>query len=339
MASFAHLLSARAFQFKTRQALLILNPQNIFLSPQAHLNVLNVAAVTENVSSLASHFRTHGEVVWVHSKYAEPRTVNDGLGDSVHLDGEANRQDGSSAATPSTSQTNAPACAEDLFLSQSSGELSNVGSEASSFEIAECMKPLFVSEKDLVVVTSSYSALNSTSLLTTLRMKLITELYICGNTTNVSVYATTMEAAQHGFSIHLIGDCLGYRDETIHKRALDRLVCYTGASLVTTAEVLERRDKEPGVPLEEPPTNGVHPDIVTLSDYLQRMSLGRRVPGYKRRSDYSDTSSANSRPPSFSPASMSRSSTDYAYRPPSDSLEGDGFGGSQATEEKPCCRS
>lgn len=61
-------------------------------------------------------------------------------------------------------------------------------------------------EKDLQMIKTHYSAFSSTSLLLTLRTKLITELYICGCITNLSVYATAMDAARYGIRVTLVDD-------------------------------------------------------------------------------------------------------------------------------------
>lgn len=95
-----------------------------------------------------------------------------------------------------------------------------------------------VQPTDLQVTKTYYSAFSSTSLLSTLRMKLITELYVCGAMTNLNVYATSMDAARYGIKITLIEDCLGYRQRDRHDLALKRLVDMSDASVTTSAEVI-----------------------------------------------------------------------------------------------------
>ncbi|KAM0708708.1 hypothetical protein Q7P35_005361 [Cladosporium inversicolor] len=91
---------------------------------------------------------------------------------------------------------------------------------------------------DLQVTKAYYSAFSSTSLLSTLRMKLITELYVCGAMTNLNVYATSMDAARYGIKITLVEDCLGYRYKDRHDLAIKRLVDIMDASVTTSDQVI-----------------------------------------------------------------------------------------------------
>jgi nicotinamidase-related amidase/alkylated DNA repair dioxygenase AlkB len=91
---------------------------------------------------------------------------------------------------------------------------------------------------DLQVTKAYYSAFSSTSLLSTLRMKLITELYVCGAMTNLNVYATSMDAARYGIKITLVEDCLGYRQKERHDLAIKRLVNIMDARTTTSDQVM-----------------------------------------------------------------------------------------------------
>jgi len=95
-----------------------------------------------------------------------------------------------------------------------------------------------VQPTDLQVTKAYYSAFSSTSLLSTLRMKLITELYVCGAMTNLNVYATSMDAARYGIKITLVEDCLGYRQKDRHNLALKRLVNIMDARITTSDQVV-----------------------------------------------------------------------------------------------------
>ncbi|KAF2435653.1 Isochorismatase hydrolase [Tothia fuscella] len=130
---------------------------------------------------------------------------------------------------------------EELYLSTSKrGACCIPGSTGARF--SDQIKDSIMPSKDMVVVKSKYSAFNQTSLLISLRMKLITELYICGCMTNVSVYATIAEAARHGFTINIIEDCLGYRTVNRHELALSLMADGMGAYTVTSSEILEELD-------------------------------------------------------------------------------------------------
>jgi len=95
-----------------------------------------------------------------------------------------------------------------------------------------------VQPTDLQVTKAYYSAFSSTSLLSTLRMKLITELYVCGAMTNLNVYATSMDAARYGIKITLVEDCLGYRQKERHDLAIKRLVDIMDARVATSDQVI-----------------------------------------------------------------------------------------------------
>jgi alkylated DNA repair dioxygenase AlkB len=97
----------------------------------------------------------------------------------------------------------------------------------------------------LQLIKTFYSAFASTNLLTTLRAKLVTELYICGCTTNLSAFATAMDAARHGIRITLIDDCLGYRKKERHDMAIEKLRELMGARVMSCAQVLDRLKNPP----------------------------------------------------------------------------------------------
>jgi nicotinamidase-related amidase/alkylated DNA repair dioxygenase AlkB len=96
----------------------------------------------------------------------------------------------------------------------------------------------YIQPTDLQVTKAYYSAFSSSSLLSTLRMKLITELYVCGAMTNLNVYATSMDAARYGIKITLVEDCLGYRHKERHDLAIKRLVDIMDARVTTSDQVM-----------------------------------------------------------------------------------------------------
>jgi nicotinamidase-related amidase/alkylated DNA repair dioxygenase AlkB len=96
----------------------------------------------------------------------------------------------------------------------------------------------YIQPTDLQVTKAYYSAFSSSSLLSTLRMKLITELYVCGAMTNLNVYATSMDAARYGIKIILVEDCLGYRHKERHDLAIKRLVDIMDARVTTSDQVI-----------------------------------------------------------------------------------------------------
>jgi nicotinamidase-related amidase/alkylated DNA repair dioxygenase AlkB len=129
---------------------------------------------------------------------------------------------------------------EELFLTRTASREPCCIPNSFGAEYATQIKDMVDERRDLQLIKTFYSAFQSTNLLTTLRAKLVTELYICGCTTNLSVFATAMDAARHGISITLIDDCLGYRRKGRHDLAIKRLREIMGARVMTSAEVIDR---------------------------------------------------------------------------------------------------
>jgi nicotinamidase-related amidase/glutathione S-transferase len=94
-------------------------------------------------------------------------------------------------------------------------------------------------KKDLFAQKTYYSAFKDGSLVQTLRAKFVTEIYICGVLTNISIFATAMDAARHGYAITIVEDCVGYRSKARHNEALRRLQEFAGCELITSEELLE----------------------------------------------------------------------------------------------------
>jgi nicotinamidase-related amidase/alkylated DNA repair dioxygenase AlkB/glutathione S-transferase len=95
------------------------------------------------------------------------------------------------------------------------------------------------SKKDLFCQKSYYSAFRDGSLVQTLRARFVTEIYLCGALTNISIFATAMDAARHGYTITIIEDCVGYRSKARHDEALRRLREFAGCEMITSTELTE----------------------------------------------------------------------------------------------------
>ncbi|USP81632.1 hypothetical protein yc1106_08906 [Curvularia clavata] len=130
---------------------------------------------------------------------------------------------------------------------------------------------------DALIRTTNYSAFQGTNLLITLRARLVTELFICGCITNVSVLATVIDAARHGIKICVVEDCLGYCKENRHELALKRMDDFFDAYLVNSEEILE---KEPADITQKPPEcskdakGGSKNSEKTVEALMANMSLG-----------------------------------------------------------------
>jgi nicotinamidase-related amidase/alkylated DNA repair dioxygenase AlkB len=126
---------------------------------------------------------------------------------------------------------------EELFLRQSARAGPACQSNTPGADFVDAIKP-DIEKTDTVVQTTHYSAFQGTSLLLILRARLVTELYICGCITNVSVLATVVDAARHGIKINVVGDCLGYRKRSRHALALKRMEDFFDANIISSDDVL-----------------------------------------------------------------------------------------------------
>ncbi|OJD20936.1 hypothetical protein ACJ73_07728 [Blastomyces percursus] len=99
-------------------------------------------------------------------------------------------------------------------------------------------------ERDTILVKSDYSAFQSESLLLSFRTQFVRELYVCGSLSNVSVYATALDAVSHGLDVTLIEDCLGFRSFARHEDAMRRMADMMGANGITSKELAEEQDWE-----------------------------------------------------------------------------------------------
>lgn len=125
-------------------------------------------------------------------------------------------------------------------------------------EICDELVDVVDEDLDLIVTKHHYSAFDQTSLLTALRTKLVTEVYICGILTNVGVYSTAADAVQHGLQVTVVEDCLGYRSEDKHEEALRQMADIMGVNGIDSEEIIEESGGRavpdaltPGITLEE----------------------------------------------------------------------------------------
>ncbi|KAF1831547.1 hypothetical protein BDW02DRAFT_531736, partial [Decorospora gaudefroyi] len=127
---------------------------------------------------------------------------------------------------------------EELFLLKSEKRTPACVPDTYGAEFADVIARQFELPADVVIRTTNYSAFQGTNLLATLRARLVTELFICGCITNVSVLATVIDAARHGIRIYVIEDCLGFRKQTRHDTALKRMEELFSAYIVNSVDIL-----------------------------------------------------------------------------------------------------
>jgi nicotinamidase-related amidase/alkylated DNA repair dioxygenase AlkB len=259
---------------RTRQALLVLDLQNDLVSTGAMLYVDKPPNFLEQIINLAGAFRRAGSIIWIRSQFETHRPVNTG-GPNAEMVITDNELPGASSEEKSVvGRRSRPSKLLELYskMIESHSEEDNnnddeeVNAESEpeepydnetflSLELgkeARCVLPLSLgvnfsqlvaqakdTTKDIIFTKTHYSAFKSGALLQTLRGQFVTELFICGALTNISIFATAMDAARHGYTITLVEDCLGYRSKARHDEALRQLVEATGCEVMSSAEVIE----------------------------------------------------------------------------------------------------
>lgn len=112
--------------------------------------------------------------------------------------------------------------------------------------------PFVDTEKDMVLIKHHYSAFDATPLLLSLRMRLVTHIYLCGCLSNVSIYATAADAVRHGFEVTVVEDCMGYRSEAKHLDAMRQMADMLGVSGIDSEEIIDETGGEEPPDVEVP---------------------------------------------------------------------------------------
>jgi nicotinamidase-related amidase/glutathione S-transferase len=259
---------------RTRKALLALDLQNDIISTGGVLSVENPPNFVENAVDLAVHFRDSGnDVIWVRSIFERSRPVNASSGQSetvitdreLHIGrrvveaksrsisrrsqklpdrytklyeaGEDGLEDFAALRVDDNKEGD---ITSETFLTIEPGENPQIvlpGSPGANFSPFTSQN--IDTMRDLVFQKSYYSAFKDGTLVQTLRAKFVTEIYLCGALTNISIFATAMDAARHGYSITIVDDCLGYRSKDKHDEALRQLTEFTGCDIISSKEVLQ----------------------------------------------------------------------------------------------------
>ena len=149
-----------------------------------------------------------------------------------------------SIATPSRSPQ--PPSVNDAFLAGSDGGPSKnccvPGSPGCQFP--DSVLSSIDTRYDTLLVKSHYSAFRATPLLMSLRMKLVTELFLCGSLSNVAVYSTALDAVRHGFSVTVIEDCVGFRSRPVHEESMRQMADMMGVNGVTSTELIDEIEED-----------------------------------------------------------------------------------------------
>ncbi|RFU31854.1 hypothetical protein B7463_g4486, partial [Scytalidium lignicola] len=273
---------------QTRQALLVLDLQNDLVSPGGLLHVESPSSFVERTVNLANQFRTSGKVIWIRSRFEASRPVNDVAFDcenvitdheviqgmqkrlrsswrrrrsSILEQHEKELEADGDSTTELTGENIDEASRKEAFLTVHSCEQHTQAVEPDSpgADFCDSVKASMAGNDDMVFQKSYYSAFKDGSLVQTLRGQFVTEIYICGALSNISVFATAMDAARHGYAITLVEDCLGYGSKARHDEAVLRLTDFTGCAVITSNELIEsfqpRSKGKTGRPCTRKPTS------------------------------------------------------------------------------------
>ncbi|EXJ94825.1 hypothetical protein A1O1_03223 [Capronia coronata CBS 617.96] len=276
---------------ETKKALLLLDFQNDFVSPEGKLPVANVVSFLPNLIPLVAEFRAKGEVIWVGTEYKQPRsTISATTGAHSILLRHSLRQqdpdDGTSKYLNAPSDVRSPT--EDPL---SPSQQYDVTHDREAFlaplliatkyrccipgtpgaDYPDIIKNVIDPQQDLVILKSHYSAFTESPLLVHLRTRLITELYVCGSLSNIAVYATVLDAVCHGLQVTIVEDCLGFNDEKCHVEAMRQMADHMGANGIDCQEL---RDD----------LAGLLGDVVHEEEYTTRFQVSLPPPARRTKS-------------------------------------------------------
>lgn len=242
---------------ETKKALILLDFQNDFVSLDGKLPVANVLPFLPKLVPLVAEFREKGEVIWVGTEYKQPRPDLSPITGShsillKHFLKEQKRDDETTQCLGDSGDARSPS--EDPLSPSKNLDVTHdreaflapvltmtryrcciAGSVGVQYP--DIIRSAMDSQLDMIMLKSHYSAFVDTSLLMHLRTRLITELYICGSLSNISVYATVLDAVCHGLQVTIIEDCLGYNDESCHIEAVRQMADDMGAKGIDSQEL------------------------------------------------------------------------------------------------------
>lgn len=228
-------------KLNTRKALVIVDAQNDFLSPDGALPVTLPNNLVGHIADLVKAFRPHGDVIWVRSVFEDSRDPDE---ESI-LTSEAPMIGGRRAVArgrrPQANPHDQPSsdCPEAFLTTGGHDRPACVRKGTAGAELPDTLKEI-AEKKDISFVKSHYSAFRSEELLQRLRMKFVTEIFLCGSMTNIGIQASAVDAASHGLDITIVEDCCGRRNSMRHNNALKQIMKTTGCEVVSAKEVAEK---------------------------------------------------------------------------------------------------
>ena len=233
----------------TRKALIILDLQNDFVSSQGALAITEPEGLVPRTLELAKAFRASGagDVVWVRSEFERHRPLSP-TGDQIvtrDMPPFVRRHASARGRLPASKEhDNAAMEADDeAFLSVSAGKDKPlcVRRGTPGAEFAPGVKDAVETGRDILFTKTHYSAFaaGQQQLVQLLRSRFVTEMYVCGALTNVSVYATALDAGRHGYDMTIVEDCCGYRSPGRHMNAKQQLKELTGFGVIDSQDLVE----------------------------------------------------------------------------------------------------
>ncbi|KAI1079837.1 hypothetical protein F5B20DRAFT_590391 [Whalleya microplaca] len=266
----------------TRRALIVIDAQNDFLAEEGALPIKIPLDLPERLADLATDFRqSGGDVIWVCSQFDKSRSLQDEQVLTSDRPAQIRSSDIARGrrrhASPQIAQTTE--CPEAFLTQESPKQPKCVRPGTPGIEMHPTVANA-VGPKDYSLVKTYYSAFRSEQLLRLLRMRFVTELFICGCMTNISIMATAVEAASHGYTITIVDDCCGFQSMMRHRCAVKRIADTTGCDVLTAEAVLGSfKPAKPKVASKRP-------------DHRPAVGSGGRLPTVRRAEEEDGTAAS-----------------------------------------------
>lgn len=229
----------------TRKALVVLDLQRDFVCADGALPVTEPEGFVSRTLELVKAFRSSnaGDVIWVRTEFERNRPLNPEDDKILVSDLPIRRTAGGGARRPpSRSSDKALEKDDEAFLTVSPGssEQPCVRKGTPGAELAPEVKDAVVADRDIVFTKTDYSAFapGQQKLVQMLRGRFVTRMYLCGALTNVSIYATALDAGMHGYEMTLVEDCCGFRREIRHLNAVKQLANITGCGTTNSPDII-----------------------------------------------------------------------------------------------------
>lgn len=230
----------------TRKALIVVDLQNDFVSPDGALPVTQPDGFVDRILELVKVFRDSGagDVVWVRSEFEQHRAL-DTEGDTIIASDIPMRPSATRRRANSKEHNDVlMGVDEEAFLtvvdSLDKPTCVRKGTPGASFP--PNIEASIMRGRDFITTKSHYSAFppGQSQLVQQLRMRFVTDMYVCGSLTNVGVFATALEAGKHAYDITIVEDCCGYRSYARHVNAIQQLEILTGCDLLDSPALIDK---------------------------------------------------------------------------------------------------